>query len=312
MESDALRVVKISRTDADVVIHFETRAERINAYTLASALVGIADAAKAANGGINVGYDIEIVVEAIGAGSFRAQLRAIYTKSLNLFSSEPVRAIVFGIVSTFLYERYFATKEPIKVTVNTDEVVIEHEKEKVIIPRQVYDATRNAEKNPQFVRAMNKTVSSIAQDEKVIGVGFVHDVKGPVPEILIPHVALEKIRDEMVLTPEDPPTRVIEENCDLQIVKAILDRSARKWEFIWRGVKISAPILSDRFFEEFYAHDITIAPGDELSVKLAMKQERDPRIGVYTNVGYEVIEVYHHVRHMKQMRLEESTTTAKD
>jgi hypothetical protein len=312
VEKDALRVVNISRLDDDVVIHFETRGERINAYTLASALVGIADAAKAANAGLNIGYDIEIVVEAIGPGSFRAQLRAVYTHAKNLFSGDAVRTIILSVIASFLYERYFSLNQQIKVEVNTTEVVIQHGQEKVVIPREVYDGARVAEKNPQFVRAINNTITSIAADEKVSAVGFIRDLRGPAPEVLIPHNALHDMESAVDLPPDDSETRIVTEQCDLQIVKAILERSSRKWEFIWRGVKISAPILSDRFYAEFFAHDITIAPGDELKVRLAIHQARDPKLCIYTNVGYEVTEVYGHVSRMRQMPLNGAGTSEPD
>jgi hypothetical protein len=76
------------------------------------------------------------------------------------------------------------------------------------------------------------------------------------------------MRELEIPVANDPETRVVFEQCDLQIVKAILERSTRKWEFMWRGVKISAPVLDAQFYEQFFAHDITIAPGDELNFRL--------------------------------------------
>lgn len=75
-------------------------------------------------------------------------------------------------------------------------------------------------------------------------------------------------------------------------------------EFVWRGVTISAPVLHDGFYREFFAHEITIAPGDTLRVTLAIKQSRDPETGIYTNVGYEILEVHEHVPRVRQMPLE--------
>ena len=292
--------VNIAEFGDGFVIHFDTEGERINAYTLASTLVGIADAAKAANSNINFGYDIEIVVEAIGPGSFRAMLRAIYKQSGNLFSGDSLRTIVLGLITTFIYEKAFSVDHQIKIEVSTNEVVIENGKDKVIIPRNVYDATRLAEKNPQFARAMGKTFESIAADDNVKGLGFVPKMDSPPPEVVIPQKTMRELE---VVVANDPETRVVQEQCDLQIVKAILERSSRKWEFMWRGVKISAPVLDAKFYEQFFAHDITIAPGDELSVRLAIKQSREPRTGIYTNVGYEVLEVYKHVKGMQQAKL---------
>ena len=65
-----MKVVDISQFEDCVILHFETEGQQINAYTLASTLVSIADAAKAANSQLNPGYEVEIVVETLGAGSF--------------------------------------------------------------------------------------------------------------------------------------------------------------------------------------------------------------------------------------------------
>ena len=72
---------------------------------------------------------------------------------------------------------------------------------------------------------------------------------------------------------------------------------------IWRGVRISAPVLDQKFYTDFLAHDITIAPGDELQVLLAIKQERDQSMGIYTNVEYMVVQVFKHIPRMRQTHL---------
>jgi hypothetical protein len=99
--------------------------------------------------------------------------------------------------------------------------------------------------------------------------------------------------------------RAIIEVADLHILRAILERGTRKWEFSWRGIKISAPMLDEKFFDDFFAHEITIAPGDSLEVKLKIYQLRDQDTGIFTNQRYEVIEVLRHIPRMKQVSLHE-------
>ena len=295
--------VNIAMLGDAFVLHFATDDHRINAYTLASTLVALADAAKAANASINPGFDVEVVVEALGPGSFRAKIQAVYTTARNLFSNQVVRALVLGIISNFIYERTMSVNSPVRVEIRTDEVVIERGPDRVIVPRQVYDATRIAEQDPRFVRAIGRGLDAIGADEKITGIGFVPDMAAPPPDLLI---SREPIQQVVIETSDPPNTRVVEDQCALQIVKAILDRTRRKWEFMWRGVRISAPVFSDGFYDEFFAHRITIAPGDELRVRLAIKQSRDPDTGIYTNIGYEVVEVFEHVPGLRQAPLEAS------
>lgn len=295
-------VVRVDQLDDAFVIHFQSERERLNAYTLASTLVAIADAAKAANARLNPGYDIEVVVEAVGPGSFRAMIRAVYQKARNLFSDQRVQAVVLSIVASYIYERTLAVDDKIEVTVNTNEVVIVRGDDRVVVPRNVYDATRAVEKDPVFVRSVTRAIETVGEDPEVSGLGFVPDLASPAPDLVLPKNDLQRVA---AITPtEEPPSRIITEQCDLQIVKAILEKSRRKWEFAWRGVRIAAPVLDDRFYADFFAHDITIAPGDALKVRLAIKQSRDAKTGIYTNISYEVIEVFEHVPSMKQMPLQ--------
>lgn len=295
-----MRVVNISKFDDSVVLHFETEGHRINAYTLASTLVSIADAAKAANSALNLGYDIEVVVEAIGPGSFRAKIKAIYTASKNLFSRETAMAVILGVIGNYIYERTFSVDDSVKVEIHTDEVIIERGDERIIVPRVVYDATRKAEKNPQFVQAVNKTFEAVASDERISGIALVPELDSAPPEVVVSRETIQRMPLDLL---PDPTTRPIEEQCKLQILKAILERGRRKWEFIWRGVKISAPVLHEAFWEDFIAHSITIAPGDILKVRLNIKQVLDPKTGIYINDSYEVIHVYEHILRPKQLPL---------
>ena len=296
-----MKIVDISKFEDSVVLYFDTNNTTINAYTLASALVSIADAAKAANSSVNAGHNLEIVVEALGEGSFKAKISAVYTTSKNIFSSQLVAGVVIGLLSNYIYERVFSLDDSIKVEIHTDEVIIKKGDEKIVVPRQVYDATREAEKNPKFVQSIERTFQAIEQDPDIKGFGLVETMEAGRPEVMIPRESIILASNEVQLL---EGTRVVPEVVELQILKAILDRGKRKWEFMWRGIKISAPIVSQNFYDEFFNHDITIAPGDSLEVKLLIKQIRNEDTGIYVNKSYEVAEVYKHIPRLKQVSME--------
>lgn len=296
-----MKIVDISNFEDSVVLHFETDTQKINAYTLASILVAIADAAKAANSTINAGYEVEIIVEALGPGSFRAKITALYKESKNLFSSQIVAGVIIGVIANYIYERTFAVDDSVKVEIHTDEVIIQKGDEKIIIPRNVYDTTREVEKNPKFKQSIDKAFQAIEKDSKVEGVGFIKDINDPKPVIIIPRKAIVAACDGLI---EEEGIRVITELVEVQILKAVLERGRRMWEFMWRGFKISAPITDDKFYNDFFSHTITIAPGDSLDVKLQIKQIKDEDTGIFKNKSYEVIEVYKHHPRLKQTNIE--------
>lgn len=283
---------RISTLKDGFVLYFETPEQRINAYALASTLVALSDAAKAASRTLNSTIDIEIVVEALGSGSFRARITAI-AKAAGIFASQQLLAgVVIGVVANYTYDHTLAKKDKVEVIVNTDEVIITQGEDRLIVPRAIHDATQQVSRDPVFVRSMDRMLDSVIIDERVTGFGIAPDMQSPPPSLILPRALLE-IRDEQ-LEPE-PPSRTIEEDADLYIVKAIMERSKRKWEFKWHGVTISAPIKDPEFYDDFARHDFTIAPGDEFQARLAIHQKRDDVSGIYTNKSYEVIRVYRHV-----------------
>lgn len=291
--------LRIAEFEDTVVLYFRSPESRVNAYALAATLVALADAAKAAARTLNSGVDIEIVVEALSAGSFRAKVTAVAREAGLFVKNQMVTGVLIGVVASYVYDHTLAKKEPIQVIVQTDEVVVVRGDDRVVVPRNIYDAQQLVQKNPVFVRSMDRMLSSTTLDDRVTGFGLVPSLESPPPAVIIDRELLE-VRDDV--EPE-PKTRVVEEDADLYIVKAIMERSDRKWEFKWHGMNISAPIKDPNFYDDFAKHNFTIAPGDEFQARIAIHQKRDDVSGVYSNTKYEVLHVYRHVSRPKTGRL---------
>jgi hypothetical protein len=296
-----MQTIDIRQVGDDLILYFGCQGTRINAYTLASALVSFADAAKAANNQINPGYDVEIVVEALGNGSFKAQIRAIYRSARNLFSRNSVKSIILGIVTALIYDHTIAPNHDMKVQINDDSVVIVQGEKQIIVPRNVYEATNDLKRDPEVKRSVSEFFRSIDQDESVQSFGVTTKMDAPPPEL---QVQRENIHEAAVAADlPEPNSRLVPEQAEVQILRAILERSKRRWEFSWRGIRISAPVTDAHFYQEFFAHRIKIAPGDTLDVMLLIRQTRDPDTGVFTNVDYEVSEVLKHTPRITQPEL---------
>jgi hypothetical protein len=284
--------VNVREFEQSFVIYFGTELPRVNAYTLAATLTSFADAARAANAIINPGYEVEVVVEALGAGSFKAKVRTVYRGAANLFSGENLRSIVLGVIASFVYQHTLAPDAEITVNVTTDEVVIEQGDKKVIVPREVHDAVQQVERSPEFRKGVSRVMRAVDEDPSVNSFGFARDFSDPKPPIEIPRDRFLALPEVLELPNED--TREIFETADLQVVRAILERSKRRWEFVWNGIRISAPVLDQEFYDRFFAREISLAPGDKLHVRLRVRQRRDPDIGIFINESYEVVEVFNH------------------
>lgn len=296
-----MTIINIREFEESFVIHFGTEFHRINAYTLASTLVAFADAAKAANVSINPGYEIEILVEALGPGSFKAQIRAITKSAANLFTGDNVKNIVLGVIASFIFEYTLSPNKDVKVTVNTDEVVIEQGDKKIIVPRQVHDAVEEAKKSAAFRGSVSRAFNAVDRDAQISSIGLTAKFDESKPQLEIPRERFPSIASEQEILILDD-SREVTEITTVQIMRAILERSRRRWEFVWQGVRISAPVLDEQFFADFAAHKITIAPGDALEVRLKLRQKKDAGTGIYVNDpnGYEVLEVIKHLPRQRQ------------
>lgn len=292
-----MTIVEIRREIDRFVLYFDTPKHEVNAYALASALVGLADAVREANAAVNPGHVVEVVVEALSDGSFKATVRTVYTKAKNLFSHTAVQAIIFGIISTHIYEKGIKTDAPPKITVTEDLVTIEFGKDKIIVPKNVYEAKRQLEKSERFNNAIGKIFDAAASDPDVAGIALTEDLGNQPPPLVVPREMFAIFQTEQDI---DEHTREIVEITQVEINRAIMERGRRRWEFFWRGIRIAAPILDDRFFDRFFAREITIAPGDSLHVALRIVQEKNRDTGIFVNVRYEIAEVYDHVPRLRQ------------
>lgn len=295
-----MSTVHIAEFEEQFVLHFGGESSRINAYTLASTLVSIADAAKAANATINPGYEIEVVVESLGSGSFKATIKAAYSELGNLFSGDNLRAIVLGVIASAIYQYALAPDADIQVEVSEAYVIIEQGNKKFVIPKDIHDSVNELQASEPFKRSIGKAFEAVEKDEAVESLGIASNTDDPEPPIDIPRERFAQLTGP-IDTGEN--NRVVHEFAELSISRAILDRSRRKWEFYWRGMKISAPVLDQHFYDEFFAHKITIAPGDSLEVDLKIHQVRNPDTGIFVNKRYEVARVIRHVPRLRQAEL---------
>ncbi|MCP4679751.1 MAG: hypothetical protein GY854_30525 [Deltaproteobacteria bacterium] len=157
-----MATLEIGEFEDSFVIHLGGAFRRINAYTLATTLINIADAAKVTNAEINPGYEIEVVVEALGSGSFKAKIRTLYKKAGNLFSGEKLNAIVCSVIAAFIYEHAFSPGPGVVVNVTKQEVVIQQGDTRIVVPREVHDAMERVEKNDRFRSAVGGMIPPAA------------------------------------------------------------------------------------------------------------------------------------------------------
>jgi hypothetical protein len=267
--------------DDTIVLHFGGSSQSIDAYTFAEALTGFADTALAVSATIDPGTQIEILVEATGPGSYRTQIRRIKKDYGGLLA---VGGTVFwGVVSNVVYDATLKTDPKPEITVNSDEVIIKHGNDTIIVPRKVHEATEHVKKNPAVQRGLSKTFAALDADENVADFGITGSLKDPEPLIRIPRAEFPKVITFDVPTEEQPKERIVKERARVVVLKAWLNHAKRKWSFEWNGVPISAPIADTEFLNKLDRREILFGSGDALDVEITFKQNYDSALGIFVN-----------------------------
>lgn len=286
----------------EFVLHFGGRLNEIDAYTFGNSLIAFTDALREINKQLNPDSPIEIVIDAVGTGSFRARLRTAAKKATTIFApTAVVSGIAIGVMANLVYDKMFP--EPINVIVQDDEVIVQHGDDRVIIPRAVYDA-KNRLSNPAEVdRHISRGFDVLEEDPSVTDLGITPRIDDKSPAAIIPRDTFGILAAPGLPERADQHWRVTEENTDLTVVRAVLERSDRKWQFVWRGIRISAPIKDQTFFDRLARHEYEFGQGDVLHVLLAIHQRRDDISGAFINEWYEVVRVFTHMSGPRQTGL---------
>lgn len=165
----------------------------------------------------------------------------------------------------------------------------------MVVPREIYEAEQQVKKSERFEGSMGQLFSGALNDDKVTALKLTPPGEWPhAPSV--PRELFRVFADRVLA--EDANS--ITETANLEISRAILSRGTRKWEFYWRGMKIAAPVLDERFYDKFFDHSIKIAPGDILRAILRIHRKIDSDSGIQMNTRYEVIEVLEHIPRGRQ------------
>lgn len=275
--------------ETGLVLHFGTETTSISASTFAEALRSFEQAARVLAQAQSPGYEFELIVEATGPGSFRVWLKEQAKDTL----FKVVGTVALGLAVSAIYDRYLDSKD---ITITDNFAIIENGNDRVVIPREIYDKYNESATNEEVEESINEFVANINKDERVEYLGFSLDMDKRSP-IEIPRDQFSRMMaPPRRILDEIPNKRTREEDNELVIViKAVFERGKRKWQFLWRGRKISAPIVDNTFFDRLESREIVFGQGDALVVRVAITEERVKEFNVWKEIEYEITKVYYEV-----------------
>lgn len=139
---------------------------------------------------------------------------------------------------------------------------------------------------PQVSEAVNSSFEALDNDPRIESMSISSDGEA----------TFSADRSEFGMIASSPSyesgnTKTVEEETTLTVVKPVLERSTtRKWEFVWRGTKVTANISDKDFMDRL--DDELFGIGTSMDVRLKIIQELDERLKTFINKRYEVVKVH--------------------
>ena len=288
--ANAIKNIDLRGFNNYFVIRFGVPNHEICADTLANALIGISSSVRVIDSVLNYGSKVDFIIESTGQGSFKVVAKNVRTGLNNLFSQENVKVITLSLISSAIWY-YMGPKDNVNIIVNTDEYIVEANGERIILPREsetYFDSIRN---NPKVKSGISKTFEALKNDDTIESVSFHDSADKEEPNVLVERKSFEFLSR---ITETEDVEENYEVDVNLVIIKAILEKSLRKWQFSWNGKKISAPILHFDFYTDFIEHKVMIAPGDTLDARLRVIKRKDIESGLFVDKEFEITHVYKH------------------
>ena len=283
------------------VLHFGGRPNEVNAYTFANAILAMSEAIREIHSQLNPGFAIEIAIDAVGSGSFRARLKTTGETLASIFKT-PARDLLIAVLAAIIYEKAFAPK--MQIIVKDDSYVIERGADRIILSREVYEARAKLKSTDEIDKQISRAFEVLEDDPSISDFGITPEIHDAEPLATIPREQFARLAEHVaILQSENPTHRIIEQRTQLIVLKAVLERSDRKWQFVWNGIRISAPIKDPTFYDRLARREFEFGQGDILDVVLAIQQGRDDESGVYMNERYEVTKVFRRIPGPKQTSL---------
>jgi len=284
--------IDLRKLDRDqVVIHFGGSLTSVDAYTFGNSLISFADTIRAVNEIVNPGQNIEVRLEAVGPGSFKAVVKRV-KKGLGGFLSRAPENIFWTVLAVAVIEPYFDNDKRI-IEVLEDRVVIRDGGDAIIMSKEAYDQYQNVKDSPKVQRNIRRTFETIEKDEAIENFGLTPSLSDENPLVQIPRDDFARLSRFPEVVTEGSKRRKQQEKSKVIVLKPWVDASKHKWSFEWNGVPITAYLEDQEFLTRVRNHDIKFGNGDALDVLIEFYQDFDENLDVWINdnSSFVVVEV---------------------
>ena len=278
------------------------KAAQVDANILISSLIHTTTVVQEVNRYLNSGKHIALKVKALEKGSFFCHIELVETTVdvlKNLFTKENLEVateIIAAVVGLIAIRKHLKGKKPKNVQ-HTDSKRIEIANQEGIV-LIIESATFNIYDQSSLVSdALAQNFEVLENDPAITAFEITDGNENQLIRVERSDFAdLAKKSEEI----RDDERRTIDA-ATLHVVRVSFEEGL-KWDFYYKGIKISARI-NDPAFYELIDRGEAFAKGDRLEVELQTNQKFDSSVNTFVNKSYQVNKILRHVSGKDQQKL---------
>lgn len=285
----------------DFKIKFDGQQHQVDANVLVSSLIHTTTIVQEVNKYLNSGKKIEIKVKALEKGSFLCHIELIETTLdtlKNLLTKDNIEvgaAIVGTVVGLIELKKFLKGKKAKEVQQQGDKTKIVNKDGNVII---IENATFNIyEHSPVVKDALAQNFDVLNNDPAITGFEITDKNEKPLVRVdKSEFVDLSQKSEEV-----EEGERKIVEAATVNVVRVSFEENL-KWDFYYRGIKISAKIADPSFYVLIDKGE-AFAKGDILEVELQINQKFDESVNTFVTKSYQVNKIVRHLSRNEQQKI---------
>lgn len=289
-------------TDSDFKIKFDGQQHQVDAQILISSLIHTTTVIQELNKHYHTGKKIEIKVKALEKGSFLVHielletaletLKTLLTKDNLLFAS----GIISGLVGLIEIKKHLKGKKAKEIKKEGNTTIIINEHNTILnISSDIYNIY---ETNVTINDALSQNFDVLDNDPAITAFEITDKKEKP-------YIRVEKSDfKDMTLKSEqiDENRKHIVEMTRLNIVRVSFEENL-KWDFYYRGNKISARINDPNFYELIDKGE-AFAKGEILEVELQINQVFEESVNTFINKSYQINRIINHYKRDEQKKID--------
>ena len=287
--------------DSDFKIKFDGQTHQISANIFINSLMHTTTIIEEISRYYDSGKKIEIKINALEKGSFLVHIELIETvvASLkSLFTTDNIKLaaeIIGAFVGLTQLKKFLGGKNPKHVDRKGNKYRIENENGNVII---VENLTYNIYQSSALVKdALSQNFENLENDPSISGFEITDRDENTLIRVDKDEFPLMYVKKDEISDGE----RIVIEAATLNIVRLSFEGNL-KWDFYFKGNKISARITDAKFYELIDKGE-TFAKGDILEVDLQIVQKWDESVNTFVNKLYQVNKILRHTPRGDQYKL---------